>query len=197
MKPPLLCQLTIPHRAVMGEELLMIAVFEDAYQCFLGRYSPQDRVKADRWFFESRPSYPFSFVSICHHFGLSEHAIRERIKHERVRFLEVKHKPNKSKSRGLVLRYNVIAPPPSPKRRSAPKPVKKVVKPKRPLSPYEARCNEVLQYLTREWCTEEEIATAFAQGAPTVTHSTFVHNALPFLKSAGRVEERDGKWKRS
>lgn len=197
MKPPLLCQLTTPHRALRGEELLMLAVIEDAHECFMGRYSPQERRMADLWFFKNDFSYPFSFVSICHYFGLSEQAIRKKISHARVHLLEVKHKPKKSKSRGLVLRYNVITPSPSPKRRPAPKPVKKVETPERPRSRYEARCNEVLRYITEEWCTEEEIVTAFAQGAPTVTHSTFVHNALPFLKSKGRVEERDGKWKRS
>ena len=193
MKPPLLCQLTTPHRALMGEERLMLSVLEDALDCFLGRYSSREKARADRWFFESPSAYPFSFVSICHHFGWSEHAIRERIRRDRIRYIEVKNKPKMPKSRGMVVRYNVMSQPSSPKRKQA----TKVVRQEKPLSPYEARCNEVLQYVTTEWCSEQDIITAFAQGDPTVVHRTLVHNALPFLKSKGRVEERDGQWKRS
>ncbi|MBI3301067.1 MAG: hypothetical protein HYZ72_03170 [Deltaproteobacteria bacterium] len=54
-----------------GERRLMVAILEDAVECFqkhlwaTDNRSRQLRAEAERWFLSDDDSWPFSFVSIC------------------------------------------------------------------------------------------------------------------------------------
>jgi hypothetical protein len=67
-------------RTLMSEELLMIAVLEQAL-ADLDNHGPAVRADAEAYFFNYSPeSSAFSFEAVCSQFGLSQSAIRREIR---------------------------------------------------------------------------------------------------------------------
>ncbi len=67
-------------RALTAEELLMLAVLEQAL-ADLDNPCPAVRADADAYFFSYGPDYSiFSFDSVCRHFHLSPTAVREALR---------------------------------------------------------------------------------------------------------------------
>lgn len=70
----------LDHRTLMSEELLMLAVLEQAL-VDLRNACPAVRADAEAYFFAYDPdSSAFSFDAICSQFGLSQSAIRGTIR---------------------------------------------------------------------------------------------------------------------
>jgi hypothetical protein len=65
-----------------GERRLMVAILEDAVDCFQKHLWATDnrsrhlRAEAEKWFFSDDDSWPFSFVNICHALDLHPGFIR-------------------------------------------------------------------------------------------------------------------------
>lgn len=191
--PIQLHELFAPDRPLRAEELLLLAVFEDAYHCFLGRSSDRERAAADKWFFGEEPKHAFSFVTICHYFEWSEQAIRQKLSKFRVRHAGAPKKTIKiSLTRTVVVRHNAVLPSKKRKRTSK-KPALVQVKKE---SPFEKRCLDLLRCVGKEWQNEYEIAARFAQGQPTADHTTFVQNGLRWLGLKGCVVEKERQWRR-
>lgn len=67
-------------RTLMSEELLMLAVMEQAV-ADLGHHSPSVRADAEAYFFNYTPeSSAFSFDAVCIQFKLSPSAIRRQLR---------------------------------------------------------------------------------------------------------------------
>lgn len=72
----------VEHRTLMSEELLMLAVLEQAL-VDLRNTCPAVRADAEAYFFAYDPdSSAFSFEAICTQFGLSQSAIRRTIRNK-------------------------------------------------------------------------------------------------------------------
>lgn len=70
----------VDHRTLMSEELLMLAVLEQAL-ADLRNGCPAVRADAEAYFFAYDPeSSAFSFDAVCSQFGLSPSAIRRTIR---------------------------------------------------------------------------------------------------------------------
>lgn len=70
----------VRRRALRAEELLMLAVFEQAL-ADLNNRCPAIRADADAYIFSYDPDYSvFSFDSVCRHFNLSPSAVRAALK---------------------------------------------------------------------------------------------------------------------
>jgi hypothetical protein len=70
----------VEHRTLMSEELLMLAVLEQAL-VDLRNTCPAVRADAEAYFFAYEPeSSAFSFDAVCSQFGLSPSAIRSTIR---------------------------------------------------------------------------------------------------------------------
>jgi hypothetical protein len=70
----------VEGRTLMSEELLMLAVLEQAVSD-LGHHCPAVRADAEAYFFNYSPeSSAFSFDAVCSQFGLSKSAIRREIR---------------------------------------------------------------------------------------------------------------------
>lgn len=70
----------VEHRTLMSEELLMLAVMEQAL-VDLRNTCPAVRADAEAYFFAYEPeSSAFSFDAVCSQFGLSPSAIRSTIR---------------------------------------------------------------------------------------------------------------------
>ena len=70
----------VEHRTLLSEELLMIAVLEQAL-VDLRNGCPAVKADAEAYFFAYEPdSSAFSFDAICSQFGLSPSAIRKTIR---------------------------------------------------------------------------------------------------------------------
>jgi hypothetical protein len=73
----------VEHRTLMSEELLMLAVLEQAL-ADLRNTCPAVRADAEAYFFAYEPdSSAFSFDAICSQFGLSPSAIRRTIRRKK------------------------------------------------------------------------------------------------------------------
>ena len=69
----------VDHRTLLSEELLMLAVLEQAL-ADMSNTCPAVRADAEAYFFAYEPdSSAFSFDAICSQFGLSPSAIRRTI----------------------------------------------------------------------------------------------------------------------
>jgi len=70
----------IAGRTLMSEELLMLAVLEQAVSD-LAHHCPAVRADAEAYFFNYGPeSSAFSFDAVCSQFGLSKSAIRRELR---------------------------------------------------------------------------------------------------------------------
>jgi hypothetical protein len=70
----------LPGRALMSEELLMLAVLEQAL-ADLGHHCAAVRADAEAYFFNyAADSSVFSFDAVCGQFGLSASAIRRKLR---------------------------------------------------------------------------------------------------------------------
>ena len=70
----------IEGRTLMSEELLMLAVLEQAV-ADLKHHCPAVRADAEAYFFNYRPdSSAFSFDAVCSQFSLSSSAIRRQLR---------------------------------------------------------------------------------------------------------------------
>jgi len=74
-----------------GEFALMCAVLDDALVCFQKQFSTKARRvqrlarEAEKWLFTDDPSWPFSFVNLCHMLGLDPGHIRQGLKERYLR----------------------------------------------------------------------------------------------------------------
>jgi hypothetical protein len=82
------------------EKALLLAVLEDAIDCFLKPYSTQDRIGKERsqeaewWIVQTRDDRLFSFESVCQHLGLDPQYLRQGLLARRVQLLKA-HKQDK------------------------------------------------------------------------------------------------------
>jgi hypothetical protein len=65
-----------------GERRLMVAILEDAIECFQKHFWARDtrsrnlRTEAENWFLSDDESWPFSFVNVCHALDLQPEFLR-------------------------------------------------------------------------------------------------------------------------
>lgn len=69
-------QVNEKRAALSGEERLLLAVLEDAVNCFFGEDS-QARIESTLWFQDRAYLGPFSFENICDIFGLDSGWLRK------------------------------------------------------------------------------------------------------------------------
>ncbi len=70
---------TTPRMQPPPEQRLLIAILEDAINCFLGHDQRRSR-EAEGWIMAERPSRPFSFEHICAVLGLDSSAVRRTLR---------------------------------------------------------------------------------------------------------------------